>query len=321
MTTNKKPRVALITAGLGPIADYFSTLPGTPVGVVNWNDNVAAPADRSIKKKLKNIVHAKLRGRQFASLEHLCNGHNLLYADIHKRDVGALHSTLTAWECDLIITSRCSFVPSAALPHLSHGAINMHPSWLPDYRGGEPILWHIIDNQKELGTSIHRLTDEYDRGAVLAQKRTHRPHAASKASLLDITDVVLGRELLASVIESLTANPTAQGTEQPRESPTRYARATSPEAFADETQIDTLSALSVWNLIHYFGYCPPQWLELSGWRALCQWRAVRINQINVATDKTAWSVNSADSSVFLHSDQATIELKPSYPSLHKLFRR
>lgn len=321
MTTNKQPKIALITAGLGPITGYFSTLPGTPVGIVNWNDHIAAQPNRFVNKKLKNAIHAKLRGRQFASLEHLCDSHNLLYADIHKSDSDALRSTLTNWECDLVITSRCSFVPSAALPHLSHGAINMHPSCLPDYRGGEPILWHIIDNQEELGTSIHRLTDEYDRGAVLAQKRTTRPHAASKASLLDITDEVLGRELLSSVIESLTANPTTQGIEQPKESPTRYARAKTPEAFANEIQIDTLSAQSLWNLIHYFGYCPPQWLDLSGWRTLCQWRPVKLNQKNVTTDKTAWSVNSADSSVYLHSDQATIELKPSYPSLYQLFRK
>ena len=321
MTTNKKPRIALITAGLGPVADYFSTLPGIPVGVVNWNENTAASANYCNRKRIKNIIHAKLLGRQFATLEHLCANHNLLYADILKRNVEALHATLTAWECDLVITSRCSFVPSAALPHLSHGAINMHPSWLPDYRGGEPILWHIIDNQKELGTTIHRLTDKYDRGPVLAQQRTQRPHAASKANLLDITDALLGRELLANVIELLTTNPKAHGIEQPNESPTRYARAISPEALANETQINSLSAQSLWNLIHYFGYCPPQWLGLSGWQTLCQWRAVRMNQRSATTEKIAWSVNSAESSIYLHSDQATIELKPSCPPLHKLFRR
>lgn len=217
-----------------------------------------------------------------------------------------------------MITSRCSFVPLAALPHLSHGAINVHPSWLPDYRGGEPILWHIIDNQKELATSIHRLTNEYDRGAVLAQKRAIRPHAATKATLLNITDAVLGHELLSIVIKSLMANPMAQGIEQPIESPTRYARTKTPDAFANEIQIDTLSAQSLWDLIHYFGYCPHQWLALSGWRTHCQWRAEKLHQKYATTEKTHWNINSAGSSVFLHSDQATIELKPRFLSHYRL---
>lgn len=268
----------------------------------------------------KNALYARLRGRQFASLEHLCGSHNLLYCDIYKRDTAKLQATLSDWQCDLVITSGCSFVPLDALTNLSHGAINMHPSGLPGYRGGEPILWQIVDKEMELATSIHRLTDKFDCGAVLAQKRITRPHAATKAALLNITDGVLGRELLSSAIEMLTANPMSAGVEQPKESPTRSAPGRSPERFADEFGIDSFSAQTLWDLIHYFGYCPHPWLALSGWRKLFEWRPVRMYEQAVTTDITNWQINKAGSTVFLHSDQATIELKPRYASVHRLLR-
>ena len=309
-------------------------MPATPVGIIRWNDQTPKPSSKSAISGIKSAVHARIRGRQFATLEHLCSAQNLLYADIHKQDAETLHSTLTQWECDLVITSRCSFVPSTGLPQLTHGAINMHPSWLPDYRGGDPILWQIAEDQKDIATSIHRLTDEYDKGAVLAQKRTARPNGLSKAALLGIADRVLGRELLSDIIASLMSdsNPddsaadNMDGIEQPEKSPTRYAPARSPSAFASEHPINegaeqSFSAQTLWDLTHYFGHCPDQWLALSGWRKRFDWCAVRMDQQNTATDKTLWQVNSAGLSMYLVSDQATIELKPKLTSLIRRLRQ
>ena len=303
-----------------PIADYFATLPGEPIGIINWNDHAVKRTNKLFNNGTKNKIHALIRGRKFATLEHLCTNHHLLFSDIHKRDIDTLHSTIASWNCDLVITSSCSFVPSEGLPHLKYGAVNMHPSWLPDYRGGEPSLWHILENREYLATSIHRLTDEYDCGAVLAQKRIPRPHAVSKAALSLITDDVLGKQLLIEVIELLSANPNALGVEQPAESPTCYARSRTPEVIADERSIDSFSAQTLWDLLHYFGYCPQQWLALSGWQKQLQWRPARL-YIKKKTDEHAnWTVNKNGTAVFLHSDQATIELRPKLSSLCRLLR-
>lgn len=311
----------LITTGIRPISEYFATLPGTPVGVINWNDHAPKTSTRLSNNKLKNKLHALVRRRKFASLEHLCSSHDLLYADIHKLDSAKLHSTLTHWQCDLVITSRCSFVPSEALPKLSHGAINIHPSWLPSYRGGEPILSQILDNQTSLATSIHRLTDEYDKGPVLAQIKTDRPHAISKDTLSNITDGVLGQELLCGVIETLIKNPNFQGIEQPTKSPSRYARTETPESIGSKIPIDSFSAQSLWDLLNYFGYCPHEWLTLSAWQKQLQWRPIRWRELKKATEKTKWQVRNGGSVVYLQSDQATIELRPKYSSFYRLLRK
>ena len=320
MTNKKSPKIVLITSGARSVAHYFAELPGEPVGIIDWRNQAEEPSSFLPNNKLIKRCYAKIRNRQYASLEHLCDSNNLAYANIYKRDLDNLRATLTRWECDLVITSQCSFVPLAALPVLTHGAINLHPSWLPDYRGAEPHLWHVVDNQECLAASIHRLTDEYDRGAILLQNKTQRPNGASKSKLSHITETVLGRELLENAIDLLINNPMHNGSEQPSESATPYAHRKTPDAFAETHPIESFNAQTVWDLLHYFGYCPKTWLGLSGWRNKIQWRPVQLHDRKMNLGSTPWTSSSTGASVFLHSENNTIELKPKFKSLHRLLR-
>lgn len=48
------------------------------------------------------------------------------------------------------------------------GAIGVHPSLLPRHRGPNPFFWAIDAGDAETGVSVHRLTERYDEGDVLA---------------------------------------------------------------------------------------------------------------------------------------------------------
>jgi methionyl-tRNA formyltransferase len=50
------------------------------------------------------------------------------------------------------------------------GAIGAHPSLLPRHRGPDPTFWTIAMGDTETGVTVHRLTEEYDAGAILAQE-------------------------------------------------------------------------------------------------------------------------------------------------------
>jgi methionyl-tRNA formyltransferase len=52
------------------------------------------------------------------------------------------------------------------------GAINVHGSLLPKYRGAAPINWAIIRGESETGVSIITLADRMDAGQILAQAKT-----------------------------------------------------------------------------------------------------------------------------------------------------
>jgi methionyl-tRNA formyltransferase len=52
-----------------------------------------------------------------------------------------------------------------------HGAVNVHASLLPRYRGAAPVHWAIINGETETGISIITLADRMDAGLILAQEK------------------------------------------------------------------------------------------------------------------------------------------------------
>jgi methionyl-tRNA formyltransferase len=59
-------------------------------------------------------------------------------------------------------------MPLLALP--SRGALNMHGSLLPKYRGRVPINWAIIHGETETGATLHYMTEKPDAGDIVAQR-------------------------------------------------------------------------------------------------------------------------------------------------------
>ena len=49
------------------------------------------------------------------------------------------------------------------------GAVNLHPSLLPDYRGRAPINWAILRGESRLGLTAHRVDQGVDTGPILQQ--------------------------------------------------------------------------------------------------------------------------------------------------------
>ena len=58
--------------------------------------------------------------------------------------------------------------PLLAIP--KHGALNMHGSLLPKYRGRVPVNWAIIRGETETGATLHYMTEKPDNGDIVAQQ-------------------------------------------------------------------------------------------------------------------------------------------------------
>ena len=58
--------------------------------------------------------------------------------------------------------------PLLTLPH--RGALNMHGSLLPKYRGRVPVNWAIIHGETETGATLHYMLDRADSGDIVAQQ-------------------------------------------------------------------------------------------------------------------------------------------------------
>lgn len=59
--------------------------------------------------------------------------------------------------------------PLLTLPRL--GALNLHGSLLPKYRGRVPVNWALIHGETETGVTLHYMEAKADRGDIVARKR------------------------------------------------------------------------------------------------------------------------------------------------------
>jgi methionyl-tRNA formyltransferase len=72
---------------------------------------------------------------------------------------------------DLVV---CAYYPRVLprrlidIPHL--GCINVHPGLLPEYRGTFPTPWCILNNETEIGITIHTMDGGVDTGDILVQR-------------------------------------------------------------------------------------------------------------------------------------------------------
>ncbi|MBH9579839.1 methionyl-tRNA formyltransferase [Staphylococcus felis] len=74
-------------------------------------------------------------------------------------------------ESDLIVTAAFGqLLPEVLLNAPKRGAINVHASLLPKYRGGAPIHQAIIDGEKETGVTIMYMVKKLDAGDIISQR-------------------------------------------------------------------------------------------------------------------------------------------------------
>ncbi|MCX6761873.1 MAG: methionyl-tRNA formyltransferase [Candidatus Moranbacteria bacterium] len=72
----------------------------------------------------------------------------------------------------LIVAAYGKILPKAVLDLPGFGAINIHASLLPRYRGPSPIQNALLDSEKETGVTIMLMDAGIDTGAILSQKKT-----------------------------------------------------------------------------------------------------------------------------------------------------
>jgi len=69
-----------------------------------------------------------------------------------------------------IVATYGTIIPQAILDIPHKGAVNIHPSLLPLYRGPSPIKSQILANEEFIGTTIMLMDEKMDHGPILAQE-------------------------------------------------------------------------------------------------------------------------------------------------------
>ncbi len=114
---------------------------------------------------------------------------------------------------DLMITAAYGqFLPTKLLAAAKIAAINVHGSLLPKYRGGAPIQYSIINDDKETGVSIMYMVKKMDAGDIISQRSIPIEDTDDSGTMFKKLSL-LGRDLLLETLPKLISgdvNPVAQ---------------------------------------------------------------------------------------------------------------
>ncbi|WP_031428580.1 formyltransferase family protein [Flavimarina sp. Hel_I_48] len=96
----------------------------------------------------------------------------------------ALIHHLEGKEIESIVNCFCNFKFTKLLE--LYRCYNIHPSYLPRYRGRHPLHWALINGEKHHGITLHEMSPKYDDGAIIWQEKVALNENMSVADLREL---------------------------------------------------------------------------------------------------------------------------------------
>lgn len=145
---------------------------------------------------------------------------------------------------DLIwITDYRYLLPAAVIALAPRGAVNLHPSLLPRYRGRAPVNWGILRGETQFGLTAHYVDAGMDTGDIIAQRQFDLSQQEDVGTALDRL-YPLYENLTQEVLRAF-ASGTVPRQPQDHAEATAYPRRTPADGLIDWRA----PALEVWNLV------------------------------------------------------------------------
>ncbi len=133
---------------------------------------------------------------------------------------------------DLIaVVAYGNFLPQALWGLPPRGAINLHPSLLPRYRGAAPIPRAILAGERETGVTVLYLGEGMDAGDIIAQERVPIAPDDTGGTLAEILSLRGGASSRRRSDRSSGAHPSGRRRTNRR----RRSRRNSPSPTASST--------------------------------------------------------------------------------------
>lgn len=160
----------------------------------------------------------KGRGMELSAspVKQLAERHGLpVFQPAKMRDGTALEMLKSLAPDILVVVAYGRILPDDILALPKYGAINVHGSLLPKYRGAAPIQWSVLNGDEVTGVTTMYLASEMDTGDIIYTAETPIGEKETSGELFDRLKV-MGAELLVRTLRDIE-NGTAPRTPQDHE--------------------------------------------------------------------------------------------------------
>src|SRR5690606_18311802 len=101
-----------------------------------------------------------------------------------------------------VVVAYGRILPAAYLEAFEFGAVNVHFSLLPKYRGAAPVNWAIVNGDTLTGVTTIRMDEGLDTGDIYLAESTNIGENETAPELME-RESVLGAEVLAETLKNI----------------------------------------------------------------------------------------------------------------------
>jgi methionyl-tRNA formyltransferase len=134
--------------------------------------------------------------------------------DSFHSDEGA--RVLRELDADLGVVDGTYVLKERAFNAPRFGCVNLHCGKLPEYRGAPPCFWELYNGERQVGVTVHRVTERLDEGPILSQRMVPLEPATGEDPMAYIRRVwqevqrPLGIEMLGQVAAAIRAGAASE---------------------------------------------------------------------------------------------------------------
>ena len=216
-------------------------------------------------------------------------------------------SWLARLEADLLITCKAPLLPESVFSIPPLGAINIHYALLPNYRGGAPLLWQVVNGEQQGGVTVHYIDAGIDTGAIIRQRAVPLPQGASERKLDEYFGDIAA-DMMPEVLDAVAAG--YAGKQADREQPGGvFARNIQQESLVDFIEWDDWPIEKIWRVLRFMEYWPASHGLQGMWQRAMRWKVGGIISASEA-DESAWRLAQRGRRLLVRSPRGSIELRP-----------
>jgi methionyl-tRNA formyltransferase len=136
--------------GLNSLSTIFNLDKSSLIGVITLDD----------RNDSRNV---------FEEIQQFCDDRNInIYVVKNKQESEELIIKLKPELC--IVVGWYWYIPKKIIDTVPEGFLGIHGSLLPKYRGGSPLVWAIINGEKNAGVTLFSFSEGLDNGPIWDQR-------------------------------------------------------------------------------------------------------------------------------------------------------
>jgi len=161
----------------------------------------------------------RLTGRvpRTAPLRRIAKIHGQTICSTANINAPHMRQIVAGWQPDLLVSIYMNQRFERELLDLAPlGAINVHPSLLPQHRGLLPYIWAMADGDRQTGVTVHWMDESLDTGEIIQQRSTPI-HLGESAVSLAHRCADIAAEMMVEAIRSVQRGMAARSPQEPRQ--------------------------------------------------------------------------------------------------------